>query len=101
MRSASESKCGSAPRALVVIDPGHGGIDNGTRAPSGEPEKTIVLGTVTALRPNHSQRVQARLNADFTPFHIPIVHFSEILLPDGTTVPIKTADAQTAPRFFT
>lgn len=57
------------------------------------PEKTIVLGTVTALRSNHSRRVQARLNGDFTPFHIPVVHFSEILLPDGTKVPITTADA--------
>ena len=31
------------PRPLVVIDPGHGGIDNGTRAASGEMEKNIVL----------------------------------------------------------
>ena len=31
------------PRPLIVIDPGHGGIDNGTRAASGEVEKTIVL----------------------------------------------------------
>ena len=28
-----EGKPGSDPRPLVVIDPGHGGIDNGTRAP--------------------------------------------------------------------
>src|SRR5262249_32009270 len=35
---------------LVVIDPGHGGIDNGTRAPSGEPEKTIVLEFSLLLR---------------------------------------------------
>jgi N-acetylmuramoyl-L-alanine amidase len=31
------------PRPIVVIDPGHGGIDHGTRAPSGELEKAIVL----------------------------------------------------------
>jgi N-acetylmuramoyl-L-alanine amidase len=31
------------PRPLIVIDPGHGGIDNGTKAASGEMEKTIVL----------------------------------------------------------
>ena len=31
------------PRPLIVIDPGHGGIDNGTRAPSGLNEKTLVL----------------------------------------------------------
>src|SRR5262249_44048705 len=39
------------PRPLVVIDPGHGGIDNGTRAPStGEMEKTIVLEFSLLLR---------------------------------------------------
>jgi N-acetylmuramoyl-L-alanine amidase len=38
------------PRPLIVIDPGHGGIDNGTRAPSGEPEKTIVLEFSLLLR---------------------------------------------------
>ena len=31
------------PRPLVVLDPGHGGIDTGTKAPSGELEKDIVL----------------------------------------------------------
>ena len=35
---------GGDPRPLVVIDPGHGGPDNGTRlAPSDNPEKMIVL----------------------------------------------------------
>jgi N-acetylmuramoyl-L-alanine amidase len=38
------------PRPLVVIDPGHGGIDNGTRAASGEMEKTIVLEFSRILR---------------------------------------------------
>jgi N-acetylmuramoyl-L-alanine amidase len=38
------------PRPLVVIDPGHGGIDNGTRAASGEMEKTIVLEFSRLLR---------------------------------------------------
>jgi N-acetylmuramoyl-L-alanine amidase len=44
-----EAKPGD-PRPLVVIDPGHGGIDNGTRAPSGEMEKTIVLEFSLMLR---------------------------------------------------
>jgi N-acetylmuramoyl-L-alanine amidase len=44
-----EAKPGD-PRPLVVIDPGHGGIDNGTRAPSGEMEKTIVLEFCLLLR---------------------------------------------------
>ena len=30
-------------RPLVVLDPGHGGIDNGTKGPNGELEKNIVL----------------------------------------------------------
>jgi len=33
----------SDPRPLVVLDPGHGGIDNGTKAASGEMEKDVVL----------------------------------------------------------
>ena len=36
-------------RPVVVIDPGHGGIDNGTQA-GGEAEKNLVLGFGLALR---------------------------------------------------
>ncbi|MDE5444061.1 AMIN domain-containing protein [Bradyrhizobium sp. CSA207] len=36
-------------RAVVVIDPGHGGIDNGTQS-SGESEKNLVLAFGRALR---------------------------------------------------
>jgi N-acetylmuramoyl-L-alanine amidase len=38
------------PRPLVILDPGHGGIDNGTRAASGELEKSIVLEFSLLLR---------------------------------------------------
>jgi N-acetylmuramoyl-L-alanine amidase len=41
------------PRLLVVLDPGHGGIDTGTKGPSGEEEKDIVL--------NFAQRLRDRL----------------------------------------
>lgn len=37
-------------RPVVVIDPGHGGIDNGTVAATGEHEKQIVLDFGLALR---------------------------------------------------
>jgi N-acetylmuramoyl-L-alanine amidase len=37
-------------RPLIVVDPGHGGIDNGTQAASGELEKSIVLQFSLALR---------------------------------------------------
>jgi N-acetylmuramoyl-L-alanine amidase len=36
-------------RPVLVIDPGHGGIDNGTQA-GGESEKNLVLGFALALR---------------------------------------------------
>ena len=38
------------PRPVVVLDPGHGGIDPGTRAPSGELEKNLVLEFTSVLR---------------------------------------------------
>ena len=37
------------PRPVIVIDPGHGGVDNGTQS-GGESEKNIVLGFGLALR---------------------------------------------------
>jgi N-acetylmuramoyl-L-alanine amidase len=53
----SEPPAASAPepnggdsRPLVVLDPGHGGIDNGTKAGSGELEKDIVLDFAQRLR---------------------------------------------------
>jgi N-acetylmuramoyl-L-alanine amidase len=38
------------PRPLVVIDPGHGGIDSGTKSSSGQDEKDIVLAFGLLLR---------------------------------------------------
>jgi len=48
--SQVEIKPNGDSRPLIVIDPGHGGIDNGTRAASGEVEKTIVLEFSLLLR---------------------------------------------------
>src|SRR5262249_12605601 len=45
-----EIKPNGDSRPLIVVDPGHGGIDNGTRAASGEMEKTIVLEFSLLLR---------------------------------------------------
>jgi N-acetylmuramoyl-L-alanine amidase len=44
------AKSGGDTRPVVVIDPGHGGIDTGTHAPSGEQEKNLVLSFATMLR---------------------------------------------------
>jgi len=38
------------PRPLVVLDPGHGGIDTGTKGPGGVEEKDIVLDFAQRLR---------------------------------------------------
>jgi N-acetylmuramoyl-L-alanine amidase len=37
-------------RPLIVLDPGHGGIDNGTRSSAGDTEKSIVLDFSLLLR---------------------------------------------------
>ena len=38
------------PRPVVVIDPGHGGVDTGALAPSGEAEKEVALAVALRLR---------------------------------------------------
>jgi N-acetylmuramoyl-L-alanine amidase len=38
------------PRPIVVIDPGHGGIDTGAKSATGDDEKSIVLGIGLMLR---------------------------------------------------
>src|ERR1700732_563812 len=45
-----KDKPNADPRPLIVIDPDHGGIDNGTRAETGEMEKSIVLEFSLLLR---------------------------------------------------
>ena len=44
------AKSAGDPRPVIVVDPGHGGIDTGTHAPSGEQEKNLVLAFATLLR---------------------------------------------------
>ncbi|MHB1795433.1 MAG: hypothetical protein ACYCPO_10735 [Acidobacteriaceae bacterium] len=48
------------------------------------PAGSVVRGRVIALNPDRGRRVHSRLWGDFTPFHIPVVHFDEVVLPDGT-----------------
>jgi N-acetylmuramoyl-L-alanine amidase len=47
--AARETPVEMDPRPLIVIDPGHGGIDNGTQS-AGESEKNLVLAFGLALR---------------------------------------------------
>jgi len=44
------AKSAGDPRPVIVIDPGHGGIDTGTRGPNGEMEKSLVLDFGLMLR---------------------------------------------------
>jgi N-acetylmuramoyl-L-alanine amidase len=48
--AAARSSDPQDSRPVIVIDPGHGGIDNGTTAASGELEKTLVLDFAKSLR---------------------------------------------------
>ena len=57
------------------------------------PENTVLNGTVVDLRPDKKRRTRARLSGDFTPFHIPVVRFTGLILPDGVHIPIETATA--------
>ena len=54
------------------------------------PAKSLLNGTVVALRPDTSRRIRARLGGDLTPFHIPVVQFTELVLPDGARIPMST-----------
>jgi N-acetylmuramoyl-L-alanine amidase len=49
-RAPARDERGGDARPVVVIDAGHGGIDPGTRAPSGEFEKNLTLEFATVLR---------------------------------------------------
>ncbi len=52
---------GGSELPLVVLDPGHGGIDAGATGPSGELEKTIVLQFALALKQRLEQGGKVRV----------------------------------------
>jgi hypothetical protein len=43
------------------------------------PAGSVIRGSVVALNSDRSRRIHARLRGDFTPFHIPVVRFSELV----------------------
>lgn len=57
------------------------------------PAGSILRGRVIALHPDRSRRTHSRLWGDFTPFHVPVVHFDQLVLPDGTIQQIAGSDA--------
>jgi hypothetical protein len=57
------------------------------------PAASTLQGSVVALKSNKKARRQALFYADFTPYSIPVVRFSKLTLPDGTTYSISTPNA--------
>jgi N-acetylmuramoyl-L-alanine amidase len=60
-RDAAPPAINGDPRPVIVLDPGHGGIDTGTRAASGELEKTLVLEFALMLRDKIEQTDKYRV----------------------------------------
>jgi len=59
------------------------------------PSGVDVQGHVTRLDPAPKMvRTQAILGGDFTPLHWARVEFTTIVMPDGRTIPIHTADSE-------
>ena len=65
-------------------------VDNRIAIPAG----ATLRGTVLQLDPDRSRRIHARLRGDFTPFHIPVVRFDELVLPDGEREPMVSDSAK-------
>jgi hypothetical protein len=65
-------------------------IENKVALPAG----TIVRGNVIQLDSDHSRRIHSRLRGDFTPFHIPVVKFDQMVLPDGDVEKIVSDSAK-------
>ena len=57
------------------------------------PAGTVLRGNVVKLNPDRSHRIHSRLWGDFTPFHVPVVQFDQLVLPDGSLQPIVGQNA--------
>jgi len=58
------------------------------------PAGTVLRGRVIRLDSDRSRRIHSRLRGDFTPFHVPVVQFDELVLPDGTLQPVVSHSAR-------
>ncbi len=65
-------------------------VENHIAIPAG----SILRGTVIQLDSDRRRRIHARLRGDFTPFHIPVVRFDQLILPDGALEPIVSDSAK-------
>jgi hypothetical protein len=65
-------------------------VDNRVALPAG----IILRGSVVQLDADRSRRIHSRLRGDFTPFHIPVVRFDQIVLPDGSVQVVYSKHAR-------
>jgi hypothetical protein len=65
-------------------------VENRIALPAG----TLLRGSVVQLDSDRSRRIHSRLRGDFTPFHIPVVRFDQMVLPDGNLQPIASDSAK-------
>jgi hypothetical protein len=65
-------------------------VDNQIAIPAG----AALRGTVLQLDSDRSRRIHARLRGDFTPFHIPVVRFDQLVLPDGSLASVVSDGAK-------
>ena len=65
-------------------------VDNQLALPAG----TTVCGTVVQLDSDRSRRIHSRLRGDFTPFHVPVVRFDQLVFPDGSRLAITSDGAK-------
>ncbi|MDR3702746.1 MAG: hypothetical protein P4L56_24080 [Candidatus Sulfopaludibacter sp.] len=80
-------KRAGAPVQARVIDPVYA-FDHEVIPPG-----AIVTGKVGRVLPvSKTQRARAILNGDFTPLHVAPIEFTTLLMPDGRTLPIHTAE---------
>jgi hypothetical protein len=71
-------------------------VDNRVAVPAG----TILRGSVVQLDADRSRRIHARLRGDFTPFHIPVVRFDQMVLPDGSLQAVASNGAKDGARIL-
>jgi len=65
------------------------------------PAGAVVRGHVTTLDPaSKGRRIQAIIGGDFTPIHFARVEFTEVIMPDGRILPIRTYDSEGLPTLY-
>jgi hypothetical protein len=71
-------------------------VDNQVALPAG----SILQGSVVKLNADPSRRIRARFRGDFTPFHIPVVRFDQLVLPDGSVQAVASNSSKDGARIL-